>query len=202
MSWISTMTQRLRGVNRFARVALAAEAADRVLSVHEKDWYGNPSPDVARGIEIAWAFACGNVVDQTEVAACRAELEGVMDYYNDESIAHVAESVTASLRALESMSADEQESCLAAARALMTGQAVAAFCEGDVLEEKPAQRKKGSAGAEEEDWQLKAVTLAEGWKGVARKNMFVPLNDKPPKWLVEWEEYIAERHAASGRTDA
>jgi hypothetical protein len=202
MSWISTMTQRLRGVNRFGRVALAAEAAERVLSVHEKEWTASHAPEVARGIEIAWTFACGNVVDQTEVAACTAELQDLVTYYHEEGITEVAESVTASLRALQSMSTDEQESSLAAARALITAQTVANVCEGYVLEEKPAQRKDGSAMAEEEDWQLKAVILTEGWKGVARKDMFVPLNDKPPKWLVEWEEYIAERDAASSGTDA
>lgn len=192
MSWLDTMKQRLQGANRFARSALAAECADRVQQVHERMWSGDYTPEVKRSIEIVRAFSQGTVVDQTEVASCAAELQNMVTYYFEEGISIVAETVTVCLRALHSIQPDEQEALLAAARALATARAVANLAEAEVRAVQPAVRKEGSAVAEEEDWQLKAVQVVQTWKGVAAAEMFEPLNDKPPKWLVEWEELVAD----------
>jgi len=41
----------------------------------------------------------------------------------------------------------------------------------------------------EQEWQNRALSIIDGWQGLARRDMFDPLDDKPPKWFVDWKAH-------------
>jgi len=187
MSWIQTLAQRVRNSSQHARVALVAECGERVRPVYEEYWVGTYSASVGRSVELGWTFACGGKIDAAETQACIAEVRDVVEFYNEEGISILAAVVTVALRVLESMSSDEDASCMAVARGLNSDLNAAQLAEAMANQATPKAARQEVAMAQEEAWQNRALDLIAGWKGVAKRDMFASLNDKPPPWLIDWK---------------
>jgi hypothetical protein len=191
MSLIKDLTERVRGANRHARTALVAECGVRTVPVYEQCWIGAHYESVNRSIEIGWAFATGANVDPGEVQACLAELQYVVAFYHEEGNAVLANAVTVSLRILQSLSMNDEESLLAVARGLTTTVDVAQAAETMANRGLPSARKQGIAIAEEQAWRERAIAVAVGWQGVADRSMFDAIAAKPPLWFTDW---LKRRH--------
>jgi len=50
----------------------------------------------------------------------------------------------------------------------------------------PRKDNSERALAEEEAWQEAALTLIDGWQGVAKRDMFDGIGEKPPDRLFDW----------------
>ncbi|WP_394847463.1 hypothetical protein LZC95_08355 [Pendulispora brunnea] len=187
MDLIASLSARLRPTDAHARIALAAELADRVFPLYQEYWTGTYSEEVRRSIELVWARACDEPVDDHELQACLKEVRETNSYYLDEGIDVLANAVTVVLRAIEAVVASEDDSILAVARALTTAIDAAVAAEAMANQESSNDQQKELAEAEEESWQERALALVDGWKGVARRDMFASLGGKPPAWLDDWK---------------
>lgn len=186
MSLIKDLTERVRGANRHVRTALVAECGMRVVSVYEQFWIGAYYESVGRAVEIGWAFATGANVDPGEVQVCMAELQDVAAFYHEEGNTVLANTVTVSLRILQSLSMNDEESLMAVARGLTTTADVAQAAETMANQDRPAATKQGIAIAEEQAWRERAIVVAVGWQGVANRFMFDAIAAKPPLWFTDW----------------
>lgn len=190
MSLIQKLIERLRPLKPNARIALAAECAERIYPIYEHCWVGTYSELVRRSIEISWAHACGEKVDQAELEACLIEVRDLVAFYlEDESIEVLSSTVTVVLRALEAITNNEEDSSLAVSRALLS--TLSAAQSAEVM----THRKIGGEGQievamqEEKKWQEMAFRLLENKKDfMICRDMFKSLGDKPSKWLTDWEK--------------
>jgi hypothetical protein len=186
MDLIDSLVRRLRSASPCARIALVAECGDRVRPIYEEDWVGTYSPAVGRSIEIGWSYACGAKVDESEMQFCLAEIRDLVEFYHEEEINVLASTVTVVLRVLQSLSANEQESCLAVARGLVSTVDTANRAEALANQSTPQPDRTKAAMMEEEAWQDRALQLIDGWQGFATPGMFDSLGGKPPRWLRHW----------------
>ena len=146
MSLINDLTERVRRANRHARTALVAECGVRTVPVNEQCWIGTHYESVGRSVEIGWAFAAGAYVDPGEVQACLAEVQDVVAFYHEEGNAVLANAVTVSLRILQSLSMNDEESLLAVARGLTTT--------ADVAQAAGTMANRGHLSARKQDFAI------------------------------------------------
>lgn len=186
MSLIKGLTERVRGANRHARTALVTACGVRTVPVYEQCWIGTYYESVGRSVEIGWSFATGADVDPGEVRACLAEVQDVVAFYHEEGNAVLANAVTVSLRILQSLSMNNEESLLAVARGLTTTADVAQAVETMANRGHPSGRQQGIAIAEEQAWRERAIAVVVGWQGVADQSMFDAIAAEPPMWFTDW----------------
>lgn len=186
MSLIKDLTEHVRGANRHARTALVAACGVRTLPIYEHFWSGTYYESVGRSVEIGWSFATGENVDPGEVRACLAELQDAVAFNYEEENTVLANAVTVSLRILQSLSMNDEESILAVARGLTTTADVAQAAETMANRGNPSGRKLGIAIAEEQAWRERAIAVAVGWQGVASRSMFDTIAAEPPMWFIDW----------------
>jgi hypothetical protein len=187
MDLIDSLVRRVRNASPYARTALVAECGDRVFPVYEEYWVGTYYPEVGRSIEIGWSYACGAKVEASEIQSCLVRVEGLVEFYYEEGRELLASTVTVVLRILESMSPVEEESCLAVARGLIYAVDTANQAEAMASQTPPSLSRTRVAREEERAWQNQALQLINGWQGFATRNMFDSLDDKPPRWLLDWK---------------
>ena len=184
MGMIDTFKQRVRKASLNARTALVSECAERVYPLYEEMWRGSYYVAVRRGIEMGWNFACRLPIDEElKVRYLKHVLDAVTFFREDATRDDLlADPLTVALRVLQSIVEDEEDSCLAVARGL--GSTVSsAQSAGDA----PSNDDNAKlALAEEEAWQEEAFTLIDGWQGVAKRDMFDAIGEKPPDWLHDW----------------
>jgi hypothetical protein len=186
MDSIDSLVRHVRSASPYARIALVAECGDRVLPVYEEYWVGTYYPEVGHSIEIGWSCACGAKVDASEIQSCLVKVEDLVDFYYEEGIEVLASTVTVALRVLQSMSPDEEESCLAVARGLVYAVDTANRAEAMANRSTPNPSRTKVAREEEKVWQNQALLRINGWQGFATRTMFDTLGDKPPRWLLDW----------------
>jgi hypothetical protein len=185
---IDDLIARLRPASRPARIALAAECGDRVYPIYEEYWVGDYYESVRRSIDIGWSVASGEKVDEAEIQKCLAEVQDLVNYYREEGIDVLGAAVTVVLRVLQSLASDEEAHLMAVARGLVSARDTAQSAEAMANQSTPQANRTKLAMREEEAWQSAALALIQEWKGVPTRGMFDPLDDKPPKWLVEWRQ--------------
>ncbi|WP_394849804.1 hypothetical protein LZC95_20395 [Pendulispora brunnea] len=185
MFTLQSLPLQLKKIERLNRIALAAEEGARVYPVYEEYWVGDFYKDVARGIELGWAYACGEEVAAEEVKECQATLEDLNDYYSEKEISILQQAVSAVLFLLRSLTTDEESSIQAIEGAIWVGQGVAQAAE-DMANEFEHSPPPEVAVDEEKAWQQRALNLAETWEGPPHRRMFEPLSPKPPTWLSDW----------------
>jgi hypothetical protein len=169
-----------------ARTALVSECAERVYPVYEEWWSGSFYVAIRRAIEMGWNFGCGLKVDDELMRTSLDHVQDAVAYYRDEGTDLLGDTVTVALRVLQAMAPDEEESCLAVARGLLSTRGAAKTAEISADRAMPRPDKTKRADAEEEAWQEAALTLIDGWQGVAKRNMFDGIGEKPPDWLYDW----------------
>jgi hypothetical protein len=185
---IDDLIARLRPASRLARIALVAECGDRVYPIYEEYWVGEYYESVRRSIDIGWSVASGANVDEVEIQTCLTEVQDLVNYYREEGIDVLGAAVTVVLRVLQSLASDEEAHLMAVARGLVSARDTAQSAEAAANQSTPASNRTKVAMREEEAWQTAALALIQESKGVPTRSMFDPLNDKPPKWLVEWRQ--------------
>jgi len=170
------------------RTALAAKCGERVLPIYEEYWVGDYYPAVGRSIEIGWDYACGAAVDETELRTCLDHVRDLVSYYHDEKTNNdlLAPTVTVVLRVLQSVTPDEEASCLAVARSVLTSVDTAMSAEVMANWYTPSPARKELAAAEEKAWQQAALSLISGWEGGVTRTMFDSLGALPPEWFLDW----------------
>jgi hypothetical protein len=186
MSLIEELMERLRKGSRHARIALAAECGARVYPIYDEYWVGDFYESVRRSVNLVWSYASGSTIDDADARACAQEVKEILDFYGDEEISILLQTVSVILYALESLTEDDAASTLAVARSLAVARDVAQSAEAMANEGVPRGSRTEWAVAWEEDWQDHALSIVDGWKGLARRDMFDALDDKPPKWLLDW----------------
>jgi hypothetical protein len=159
-----------------------------VYPIYEEYSVGTYYKSVRRSIEIGWSYACGARVDEAEIQSCLAELQDIVEFYREEGIDVLGDIVTVVLRVLQALTPDEEKSSLAVARALVSARDAAQSAEAMANLETPKASRTEVAAAEETAWQDRALSVIDGWKGVAIRNMFESLDDKPPRWLQDWKQ--------------
>jgi hypothetical protein len=175
-----------RKTSLHARTALVSECAERVYPVYEERWSGSFYVAIRRAIEMGWNFGCGIKVDDDQMRTYLDHVQDAVAYYRDEGIDLLGDTVTVALRVLQSMSLDEEESCLAVARGLLSTRDAANAAEAMADLDTPRPDTTARADAEEEAWQEAALTLIDGWQGIAKRDMFDAIGEKPPDWLHDW----------------
>jgi hypothetical protein len=185
MSLVDSLLPRLRTASRHVQIALAAECGDRVYPIYEEYWSGVYSSVVRRAVEIGWSHACGESIDEQEIRAAHTELEGIVDFYDEDEFDLLARTVGTIRYLLSSLSSDAEESTLSVARALIAAQAVARFAESLANQGTAAAAKANGALHEEKQWQDRALTFIDGRKGPATRGMFDDLVGKAPNWLAQ-----------------
>jgi phage-related tail protein len=137
---------------------------------------------------MGWNFGCGLPIDAALKGRCLEQVLDAVTFYCEEATedALLANPVTVALRVLESMVEDEEQSCLAVARGLLSTLSSAKLAEKRADRHTPREDNMKRAVAEEEAWQDAALSLIDGWKGVAIRDMFDPVGEKPPDWLLDW----------------
>jgi hypothetical protein len=133
---------------------------------------------------MGWNFACGLPIDEDLKARLLEHMLDAVTFFREDATRDdlLANPLTVALRGLQSMVEDEEESCLAVARGLgstLSSAQSAGNRPRDYDNEKRAM-------AEEEAWQDEALTLIDGWQGVAKRDMFDTIGEKPPGWLHDW----------------
>lgn len=189
MDLIDSLIGRLRKASSYAQIALAAECADRVYPIYEEYQVGTYSKSVRRSIEIGWSYACRATVDEAEIQSCLAEVQDIVEFYREEGIDVLGDTVTVVLRVLQALTPDEEKSSLAVARALVSARDAAQSAEAMANLEKPKASRTEVAAEEESAWQERALSVIDGRKGVAIGNMFESLDDKPPRWFQDWKQH-------------
>jgi hypothetical protein len=151
-------------------------------------WWGSFYISVRRAIEMGWNFGCGLPIDEELKARYLEHVLDAVTYYLEEATEDrlLASTVTVALRVLESMVQDEEESCLAVARGLLSARRVANGAQAMADRHTPWEDKTKRARAEEEAWQEAALSLIDGWQGVIKRDMFDGIGEKPPDWLLDW----------------
>jgi hypothetical protein len=187
MSLIEELTERLRKGSRHARIALGAECGARVYPIYDEYWVGDFYESVRRSVDLVWSYASGSTIDEADSRACIQEVKKILDFYGDEEISILLQTVSVILYALEALTEDDAASTLAVARSLAVARDVAQSAEAMANEGVPRGSRTQWAAAWEEDWQNRALAVIDGWKGLARRDMFDVLDDKPPKWLLDWK---------------
>jgi hypothetical protein len=187
MDLIDSVIERLASASSHAQIALVAESADRVYPIYEEYWVGTYSEFVRRSIDIGWAHACGATVDEAEIRTCLTHVGGLVEFYREEGIDVLAATVTVCLRVLQAMAPDQKELSLSVARGLLSARETAQAAEAMANQQTPKASRTRVALHEEEAWQNAAFAIVAGWKDIATRNMFDSLDDKPPKWLLDWK---------------
>jgi hypothetical protein len=187
MSLITQLTERLHKGSRHARIALGAECADRVYPIYEEYWSGDFSESVRRSVDLVWSYASGSAIDEADVRACITEVRDLVDYYGEEEISILLQTVSVVLYSLESLTDDDAASTKSVARSLVGARDVAQSAEAMANEGVPRDSRKKWAMAWEEEWQDRALSIVDGWKGLAKRDMFDALDDRPPKWVLDWK---------------
>jgi hypothetical protein len=184
MGMIDTFKQRVREASPQARTALVSECAERVYPLYEEMWGGSYYVAVRRGIEMGWNFACGLPIDEDLKARLLEHMLDAVTFFREDATRDdlLANPLTVALRGLQSMVEDEEESCLAVARGLGSTLSSAQSAGNRPRDDDNEKR----AMAEEEAWQDEALTLIDGWQGVAKRDMFDTIGEKPPGWLHDW----------------
>jgi hypothetical protein len=166
MDLVDSLVARLRKMDRTARIAFAAECADRAYPIYERWWSGTFCESVRRSIDMAWEHACGAAVDAAELRQCGTEVEDLVTFYSDEEdIPLLRITVTLVLFTLQALDADDDASCLAVARAALAARETA----------DQAAQQNDSAAADEKGWQERALAVTDDWQGPARREMFEAL---------------------------
>jgi hypothetical protein len=189
MSLIDTLIEQLNKGSRPARIALAAESASRVYPIYENYWVGEFYESVGRSVDIIWSYACGATIEEGELRAYARQVREILDFYGEEEINILIRTVSVILYSLESLTDDNSASTLAGARSLAVARDVAQSAEAMTNQLQPKASRTQWAASWEEQWQHHALSIIDGWKGLARRDMFDPLDDKPPKWVVEWKAH-------------
>jgi hypothetical protein len=158
-----------------------------VYPIYEEYWVGTYYESVRQSVEAGWAYATGQSVNEAELQKYQTEVHDTVEYYREEGIDILGDVVTVVLRILESMGRDEEESCRAVARGLLSTRDAAQSAEAMANQDVPRTNRVKVAMAEEQAWQEAALQRIEGWSGVATRGMFVGLDSKPPKWLLDWK---------------
>jgi hypothetical protein len=184
MGMIDTHKQRVRTASPQARTALVSECAERVYPLYEEMWWGSYYVAVRRAIEMGWNFACGLPIDAELKARYLEHVLDAVTFFREDTTQDslLANPLTVALRVLQSMVEDEEESCLAVARGLgstLSSAQSAGHTPGD-------DDTSARAMAEEEAWQEAALARIDGWQGVAKRDMFDAIGEKPPEWLHDW----------------
>jgi hypothetical protein len=169
---MSDYTERLERLSHRLRVAFAAGCANRVLRIYELDYNKeNRSPHAA--VDVAWKFACGGQIpEQTFSDILDAVIDATpnIEEEGDEYTAPMSASVSTicALKAIKDITAR------AASNATMHAlEAVASF-----------EDYKGVGEAAEEQWQERALELAESWGAQPiTRDMFAVLGADPPVWF-------------------
>jgi Protein of unknown function (DUF416) len=169
---MSDYTERLERLSHRLRVAFAAGCASRVLRIYELDYSEeNRSPHAA--VDVAWKFACGERVPQrafSDALEAAADATPDVDKEGDEYTGPMRASVSA-IYALDAIKAPTAREARNAARAAL--EAVASF-----------EDYKGEGEAAEEQWQERALELAESWGAQPiTRDMFAVLGADPPVWF-------------------
>ena len=193
MTLRQTLALRAKAAGRLAQIALIAETGDRVQPVYQEYMIGTHSDAIARSVEIGWSYACGGVVDDSEVRALITELDDVIEFYGDEGIDVLQSTVMVTLRILQALSPNEDESNRAVGRGLVSARDVAQYAEAMTQQRIPKNSRLESASREEEAWQDAALRLIDGWQNVANGAMFEPLGNNPPAWLADWRARTSSR---------
>jgi hypothetical protein len=186
MGIIDTLKMRASKASPQVRTALVSECAERVYPVYEEWWSGSFYVAIRRAIEMGWNFGCGIKVDDELMRTYLDHVQDAVAYYREEGIDLLGDTVTVALRVLESMCPKEEESCLAVARGLLSTRKAANAAEVMADRATPRPDRTKRARAEEEAWQEAALSLIDGWKGLAKRNMFDAIGEKPPDWLFDW----------------
>jgi hypothetical protein len=188
MGLLDNVKLRVRKASPQARTALVSECAERVYPIYEEMWWGSFYISVRRAIEMGWNFGCGLPIDEELKARYLEHVLDAVTYYLKEATEDrlLASTVTVALRVLESMVQDEEESCFAVARGLLSARRVANGAEAIADRHTHREDKTKRARAEEEAWQEAALTLIDGWQGVTKRDMFDGIGEKPPDWLFDW----------------
>jgi hypothetical protein len=188
MGMLETLKMRASKASPLARTALVSECAERVYPIYEEMWWGSFYVAVRRAIEMGWNFGCGLPIDAALKGRYLEHVQDAVTFYREEATedALLANPVTVALRVLESMVEDEEQSCLAVARGLLSTLNSAKVAEAMADRHTPRDDNMKRAVAEEEAWQEAALTLIDGWNGVAKRNMFDGIGEKPPDWLFDW----------------
>jgi hypothetical protein len=197
MGFLDNVKLRVRQASPQARSALVSECAERVYPIYEEMWWGSFYVAVRRAIEMGWNFGCGLPIDAALKGRYLEHVQDAVTFYREEATedALLANPVTVALRVLESMVEDEEQSCLAVARGLLSTLNSAKVAEAMADRHTPRDDNMKRAVAEEEAWQEAALTLIDGWQGVAKRDMFDGIGEKPPDWLFDWRmrRYRADR---------
>jgi hypothetical protein len=133
---------------------------------------------------MGWNFACGLPIDEDLKARLLEHMLDAVTFFREDATRDdlLANPLTVALRGLQSMVEDEEESCLAVARGLGSTLSSAQSAGNRPRDDDNEKR----AMAEEEAWQDEALTLIDGWQGVAKRDMFDTIGEKPPGWLHDW----------------
>ncbi|HHH27126.1 MAG TPA: hypothetical protein ENK57_02085, partial [Polyangiaceae bacterium] len=79
-------------------------------------WVEDHTPMARQAVEHAWAIACDEPLGDMDLRQCHAELLDFVEYYHDESIGILANSVKVALRIVQAITAVvEEDAALAVA---------------------------------------------------------------------------------------
>lgn len=174
----------LAAAGRFAQIALAAECAERIYPIYQAYWVGSYYESVKQSIELAWSYAMGNQIDEDQLQANLEELGDLVNYYYEEGISELAETVNSVFLLLQAVSGNEEETIVAVAQCLGAIQAAALYTEAMVNQRMPVKSDEEVAAAYEEAWQESALKIIDGWSDYASKEMFAPIREEDlPPWL-------------------
>jgi hypothetical protein len=182
-----TRVEFAKSMDSRARLALAAECGERVVPVYEEYWVGDQYPEVRRCVELGWQAACGSPPDQTEVTRCRDAAREILEFYLEEGYSILAAAVTVAVRIAECIEApDAETSGLCVARALESALHTAILADNLLNGGKPDPG--GASATEEQEWQDKALAIAQSESRTIARDMFEPAGPRPPAW---WSTYRA-----------
>ena len=194
MSAFADLVARMSRISRHARVGLAAACADNVKPLYESLSEDNDSSAFSQSTDACWRFAETGQEGSVELERlCQRMKDLASYYYDDMDDAYLAELVTVALRALETMSNDEQAAAEAAARALDGALGVAE----SALEE--CEQRLGAAVEPSDEefspraWKEATLAVAERHAGLVTKSIFAEI---PPPEGKEVRDFLANREQA------
>lgn len=178
--------KRLASAGRYAQIALAAECADRVYPIYEAYWTGSYYETVKQSIELGWSYAQGNQIDENLLQVNLSELEDLVNYYYEEDISELAETVNTVFLLLQAINRNDEDTLTAVAQCLSAAQAAALYTETMVNLHVPAKTDEEIAAGYEEAWQESALKIIDGWSGCANKELFTPIREEELQpWLKD-----------------
>ena len=169
--------EALPRLTRRQRTAFAAGAAERTLPILDH-YFSRRGELFRRALDLAWRFAEGENVDETQIEATVNELEKLVDKLYDKD-----DGASATLYALNALSFGLQSTLKPESKIVedAVADAAAAARSDDVKNENEHLE-------EEVDWQLQALQLAQNASAPTRDMFKVLPSD--PRWLQQYRAKI------------